>query len=91
MGVRAWVREHLGGHACSVATANEGPMNGHPVRQPWGVVGRDKIRKGVTLGNSAVGRKRSFTKSVQLPVFSALAPRIWQSQSAGFVGIFIPV
>jgi hypothetical protein len=32
-----------------------------------------------------------IAESVQLPDFSSCTPRIWQSQAAGFVGIFIPV
>ena len=48
-----------------MATANEGPMNGHPVRQPGGVVvGRDKNGKSATVDESAVGRKRSFGDNV---------------------------
>ena len=41
-------------------------MNGHPDRQPWGVVGRDKIRKSLTDGESAAGRLPTVTTDCYL-------------------------
>ncbi len=52
-----------------MATANEGPMNGHPVRQPGGVVaGRDENGKSATVDESAVGRKPTFMREVRLAI-----------------------
>jgi hypothetical protein len=36
------------------------------------------------------GRKRSLTLTVQLPVFNALATKIWQLRSAGLSGFYLP-
>ncbi len=53
-----------------MATANVGLMNGCPVRQPGGVVVGDKIRKIVTLCESAVGRKRAFVGEAEIQFLS---------------------
>ena len=54
-------------------------MNGHPVRLPWGVNVRDKIRKTVTLSNSAVGRYVNL--SIATPMHS------WKLCTGGTVSL----